>query len=79
VHFLVDKASLYAVRPLLLVDVAGLSDGADSARWIAVGAGIGLTVVTARFEAGVMRTVSGPSIAGGRSAAFLRLVFQNLF
>ncbi|MCE9660885.1 MAG: hypothetical protein K8R60_20350 [Burkholderiales bacterium] len=79
VHFLVDRASLFAVRPLLLVDAAGLSDGADSARWLAVGAGIGVTVVTARFEAGVMRTVSGPAIAGGRSAAFLRVVFQNLF
>lgn len=79
VHFLVDRASLYALRPLVLIDAAGLSDGADSARWVAVGAGIGLTVVTARLEAGVMRTISGPAIAGGRSAAFLRLVFQNLF
>lgn len=79
VHFLVDSASLFAVRPLLLLDAAGLSDEADSASWVSIGAGVGVTIVTARLEAGVMRTVSGPSIAAGRSAAFLRLVFQNLF
>ena len=79
VHFLVDSASLYAIRPLLLVDAAGLSDGPNSARWVAVGAGVGITIVTARLEAGVMRTVSGPAVAGGRSAGFLRIVFQNLF
>ncbi|HEY1397725.1 hypothetical protein [Roseateles sp.] len=80
-HFIIDKASLHAVRPLLLMDVAGLSDGSGqfSARWVAVGAGVGVTVVTARLEGGLMRTVSGPAIQGGRNAAFLRLVFQNLF
>lgn len=80
-HFIIDKASLHAVRPLLLLDVAGLSDGAGgfSARWVAVGAGVGVTVVTARLEGGLMRTVSGPATQGGRNAAFLRLVFQNLF
>jgi hypothetical protein len=80
-HFIIDKASLAAVRPLLLLDVAGLSDGTGGfrARWVAVGAGVGVTVVTARLEGGLMRTVSGPAIQGGRNAAFLRLVFQNLF
>ncbi|ANH68907.1 hypothetical protein [Mitsuaria sp. 7] len=80
-HFIIDKASLHAVRPLLLMDVAGLSDGAGqfSARWVAVGVGVGVTVVTARLEGGVMHTVSGPAIQGGRNAAFLRMVFQNLF
>ncbi|MEO5734055.1 MAG: hypothetical protein ABIN96_06045, partial [Rubrivivax sp.] len=59
-HFVIDKASLHAVRPLLLLDVAGLSDSAPgpSARGVAVGAGIGVTVITARLEAGYMRTVS---------------------
>ncbi len=81
VHYLVDSASLYAVRPLLLLDVAGLSDSASasSARWVAVGAGVGLSIVTARIEAGYMHTVSGPRLAGGRGAAFMRIVFQNLF
>jgi hypothetical protein len=81
VHFLVDRASLYAVRPLLLLDAAELADGAGAgrSRWIAVGAGVGLTVVTATVEAGYMRTISGPVVQGGRGAAFARIVFKNLF
>lgn len=81
VHYLVDSASLLSVRPLLLLHVAGLSDDATAsrARWVAVGAGVGISVVTARLEAGYMHTVSGPRLASGRGAGFMRLVFQNLF
>lgn len=80
-HFVIDKASLFAIRPLVLVDMSGLTDGASrtTARWLAVGAGIGVTVITARLEAGYMRTVSGPRAEGARGAAFLRLVFENIF
>jgi hypothetical protein len=81
VHFIVDDVNLVAVRPMLMFDVAGLSGGENgaSARWIAVGGGVSVTVVTARFEAGYMRTISGPTFEGRRGAAFMRLVFQNLF
>jgi hypothetical protein len=34
--------------------------------------------VTAKFEAGYMRTLSGPTF-GQKGNAFVRLVFQNLF
>ncbi len=88
VRYIIDDAPLYAVRPLFLLDVAGLAgppSGAapgaapGAARWVAAGVGLGITVVSARAEAGVMRTVSGPVPAGGQQALFLRLVFQNLF
>jgi hypothetical protein len=78
-HFIIDDANLYSIKPLLMVDAAGLSaQGGSSETWLAVGGGVQLTVVTARFEAGYMRTLSGPAF-GQEGNAFVRLVFQNLF
>ena len=79
VNFIVDDANIYSVKPLLMIDSAGLkSDDGSSGIWIAGGLGIQVTVVTARFEGGYMRTLSGP-ICGDRGNCFFRLVFQNLF
>ena len=78
-HFIINDANLYSIKPLLMVDAAGLSgQGASSETWLAVGGGVQLTVVTAKFEAGYMRTLSGPTF-GQQGNAFVRLVFQNLF
>jgi hypothetical protein len=78
-HFVIDQANLYSIKPLLMVDAAGLSgQGASSETWLAAGGGVQLTVVTAKLEAGYMRTVSGPTF-GRQGNAFVRLVFQNLF
>jgi hypothetical protein len=78
-HFIIDDANLYSIKPLLMVDAAGLSgQGGSSETWVAAGGGIQLTVVTATFEAGYMRTLSGPTF-GKEGNAFVRLVFQNLF
>jgi hypothetical protein len=82
VRYIVEDAPLFAVRPMLMLDAARLSGGAGggSARWVAVGAGAQMQLVTARLEAGYMRTVSGPVTAGtGRGACVLRMAFQNLF
>lgn len=78
-HYIIDDAYLYALRPLLMLDAAELRGGlgGGSARWVGVGAGLSLTLTVARFEAGYMRTVSGPEPRSG--AGFMRLVFQNLF
>ena len=78
-RYIIDDAYLYALRPLLLLDAAELRGGAGgaSARWVAAGAGLSVTLAVARFEAGYMRTVSGPEPRSG--AGFMRLVFQNLF
>ena len=79
-HFMIDDASIYAIKPLLMVDAGGLVSpgGSASETWLAAGAGIQVTVVTAKFEAGYVRTVSGPTF-GDRGNVFVRLVFQNLF
>ena len=78
-HFVIDQANLYSIKPLLMVDAAGLSgEGASGETWLAVGGGVQLTVVTAKLEAGYMRTISGPTF-GHEGNAFVRLVFQNLF
>ncbi|MEN3370606.1 MAG: hypothetical protein V7609_2749 [Verrucomicrobiota bacterium] len=78
-HYIIRDANLYSIKPLLMVDAAGLSGpGASSETWLAVGGGLQLTVVTAKFEAGYMRTISGPTF-GHEGNFFARLVFQNLF
>lgn len=77
-HYIINDANLFAVKPLLLVDAAGLSAPEGSRNWLAVGLGVQVTVVTAKFEAGYARTVHGP-VAGERGAPFARLVFQRLW
>ena len=77
-HYVINDANIWSVKPMLMVDVAGLSDGSESETWVSVGAGVQVTVVTAKFEAGYSRTVSGPTL-GSRGAPFARLVFQRLF
>ena len=80
-HFIIDDASLFSVKPLVMFDAAGMADGragGSSATWAAVGAGLQITIVTAKLEIGYMRTVSGPTV-GSRGAFGARLVFQNLF
>lgn len=78
-RFIIDDANIYSIKPLLMMDAAGLSGpGGSSETWLAVGGGVQLTVVTAKFEAGYMHTLSGPTF-GQKGNAFVRLVFQNLF
>jgi hypothetical protein len=78
--FIIQQANLFAVKPLLMLDVARLSgrDGFADGSWLAVGGGLQLTLVTAKFDFGYMHTVSGPTF-GDRGNLFFRLVFQNLF
>lgn len=79
-HFIIDDANLYSVKPLLMFDAAGMTDGrARSAdTWFAAGGGLQIMIVTAKLEVGYVRTVSGPTF-GNRGNVFVRLVFQNLF
>jgi hypothetical protein len=77
-RFIINDANLYSIKPLLMMDAAGMSGGGSSETWLAAGGGVQLTVVTAKFEAGYMRTLSGPTF-GQKGNAFVRLVFQNLF
>jgi hypothetical protein len=77
-EFIIDEANLYAVKPLLMFDAAGLSGGGRDSTWLAAGGGVQLTIVTARLELGYMHTLRGP-VDDDRGNFFARLIFQNLF
>jgi len=74
VNYLADYANLFALKPLFLYDVGGLSGQKRQA----IGGGIQFTLVVARFEAGYMRTINPlPHESSGNFV--LRLTFENLF
>ena len=80
INFIVDHANLYALKPLVMFDIAGLHGPKPGDRQIkvAVGAGLQLTVVVAKFETGYMRVLR-PDDDMPRGNFVMRLVFQNLF
>jgi hypothetical protein len=78
--FLADAANIYSIKPLLMFDAGCVRTPGDlgNRTRAAFGGGVQLTVVTAKFEAGYIRTVR--SVPGdGKGNFLLRLVFQNLF
>jgi hypothetical protein len=77
-HFVIDQANLIAIKPLLMLDAVELNFSPGSESWTAAGFGVQLTIVTAKFEAGYMRTLSGPTF-GARGNFFARLGFERLF
>jgi hypothetical protein len=79
-NFIADHANVYAVKPLFMLDAARLwtPDTADKRTWVAVGGGVQLTIVVAKFEAGYLRTVRR-TVGEDKGNFVLRLVFQNLF
>ena len=78
IRYLADRANVYAFKPMLLVDVAHLSDRAIGRQsWLGAGAGVQLTIVNARFEAGYLRTIAGTNTNTGN--VFLRLNIQNFY
>jgi len=79
-NFIADQANLFSVKPLLMLDVgqiAGAAQGDGRVR-MAVGGGLQLTVVVARFEVGYLHTVQRAP-GDDRGNLFVRLTFQNLF
>ena len=79
IEFIADFANVYALKPLLLFDVAGIEAPATGhSTRVAVGGGLQATIVTAKLEVGYMHTIVGEP--GDRPGNFFaRLVFQNLF
>lgn len=77
-RFVIDQANVFAVKPLLMFDAAGLASGPERESWLAAGFGVQVTIVTAKFETGYMRTVRGPTF-GARGNLFARLGFERLF
>ncbi len=80
VDFIADQANLFSIKPLVMLDAAriGASGSSGNRVRVAIGGGIQLTVVIAKFEAGYMRTVRGLD-QDDRGNVVTRLVFQNLF
>jgi hypothetical protein len=78
--FIADQANLFSVKPLLMLDVAQIlgSAAGDSRTRVAVGGGLQITVVVARFEIGYLYAVQRAP-GDERGNLFLRLTFQNLF
>jgi hypothetical protein len=77
-HFIIDQANVFAVKPLLMLDVAELNFSPNRETWVGAGFGVQLTIVTAKFDLGYMRTVSGPTF-GSHGNVFARLGFERLF
>jgi hypothetical protein len=79
-NYIVDKANLYALKPLLMFDVGrvGAPELLDKRTRVAVGGGLQLTLVIAKFELGYLRMVRGAP-NDPRDNFVTRLYFQNLF
>ncbi|MGI9086813.1 MAG: hypothetical protein ACR2HH_03585 [Chthoniobacterales bacterium] len=77
VEFVADRANVYALKPLLLCDVAGQDGNGGQRVAAAVGGGLQLTIVTAKMEVGYMQTVAGER--SGTGNFFGRIVFENIF
>jgi len=80
VYFIADRANIFSIKPLFMFDVGRLdSPGSlDDRTRVAVGGGVQLTIVVAKFELGYLRTVHGIS-GDSRGSFVMRIVFQNLF
>jgi hypothetical protein len=77
--YLADRANIYAVKPVVLFDVAGLHlRDAGSTTFMSVGGGLQLTVVTATLQAGYAYTLH-PSYYKGKGNFLIRLIMQNFF
>jgi hypothetical protein len=78
-NYLVDQANLYSIRPLLLVDVAGLGSASPDlqAVWTGVGGGLQFSLVNAVVEFGYLQTVA-PSKDASRGNFFARFRFGEL-
>lgn len=80
INYLVDRASLYSIKPILLFDVAqiGGNDGLGSKIWAGVGGGVQMNIVNARLETGYMQTIA-PATDTSNGNFFLRFTFQDFF
>ncbi len=78
IEFVTDRANVFAFKPVLLFDVAGIRQAGIGRTWVGAGAGFQLTIVIARLQAGYMHTVY-PSSETSKGNFFLQLVFQNFY
>lgn len=80
IEYIADHANLYAIRPLITFDAARISDRniPDQRTRIALGGGLQLNIVVAKFEVGYVHTVR--RMPGDQRGNFnIRMVFEKLF
>lgn len=80
IHYITDRANLFAVKPVVMFDAARLSlrDAPNQKTRLAVGGGLQFNVVVAKFEVGYLRTVR--RIEGDERGNFIvRLLFEKIF
>lgn len=80
IEYIADHANLYAVRPLMMLDAAKITDKENVGQHmrLAAGGGIQFNVVVAKFEVGYLRTVR--SVPGDQRGNFvIRMLFEKLF
>ena len=79
INYLADRANIYSIKPLLLLDIAQMSDPQfKNKTWLAAGIGVQVNVVVARLEMGYMQTLA-PSSDSGRGNLFVRFTLQNFY
>lgn len=80
INYIADQANLFAIKPVLMFDVAGLSgrDEPSQRARLAVGGGLQFNIVVVKFEAGYMRTVR--RLPGDERGNFvIRMLFERFF
>lgn len=77
--YLADRANIYSIKPLLLLDIAQISDPVfKNKTWFAAGMGVQVNIVIARLEMGYMQTLS-PASDSGSGNLFVRFILQNFY
>lgn len=78
-NYLADRANVYSIKPLLLFDIAQITDRVlETKTWLAAGLGVQVNIVIARLELGYMQTLS-PASDSGIGNLFLRFTLQNFY
>ncbi|HKO98835.1 MAG TPA: hypothetical protein VJU86_17680 [Pyrinomonadaceae bacterium] len=77
-NFIADHANIIAVKPLVMFDVAHLSDARVSSTRYGLGGGLQIDVVLARFELGYMATLR-PEPGDAKGSFVGRLILKRLF
>lgn len=80
VGYITDHANIYAIKPIVMFDAARLSapEATHERTRLALGGGLQLTVVIAKFEVGYLRTLN--RAPGDQRGNFVvRMVFEKFF
>ena len=80
VGYITDHANIYAIKPIVMFDAARLSapEATHERTRLALGDGLQLTVVVAKFEVGYLRTLNR-ALGDQRGNFVVRMIFEKFF